>query len=73
MTGNPASSVLLSNKRFEHGLLHDGRLLLPSSPFFGFLAVFENSIAGCLAVAVCDDHAKIMVFRLAACVVLFGH
>ena len=70
---NTASFVLLPNKRFEHGLLHDGRLLLPDSKSFSLRTVFEDSIATCLTVAVRDDHAEIMVFRVAACVFLFDH
>jgi hypothetical protein len=58
---------------FNGRLFDDRRFLLSSSPSFGFGAVFKDSIAGCLAVAVRDDHAKIMVFRLAPCVVLFRH
>src|SRR6266404_3772470 len=74
MTGNPASSsVLLPNKRFEHGLFHGGRLLLPGSPFFGFLPVFENSVAGCLAVIVRDDHTLVLALGFLLIFAVCGH
>jgi len=44
---------------------------LPSSPFFGFLAVFENSIAGCLAVRIYDYDTEVIVFALSF--ILLGH
>jgi hypothetical protein len=64
-----ASVVLLSNKRFEHGFLHGGRLLLPDSKSFSLRTVFENAIAGCFVVGVRDDHSPVVVL---AFVLIFG-
>jgi hypothetical protein len=57
----PASFVLLPNERFDHGFLHDWRLLLPDSKCFSLHTIFEDSVAGCLAVVVRDDHSEIVV------------
>jgi hypothetical protein len=44
---------------------------LANSPFFGFLAVFEDPIAGCLTVRIYDYDTEVMVLALSF--VLLGH
>jgi hypothetical protein len=63
-------SVRLPGKRFNRDSLHV-RLPLPLRPCFCLGAIFEDPIAGCLAVAICDDYAKVMMF--AFCFFLLGH
>jgi hypothetical protein len=49
------------------GILSNGHRVMSSptlSPSFGFVAIFENAIAGCLAIAVRDDHSKMLMLVL---------
>jgi hypothetical protein len=61
MSGGRASSVPSSNKSFD-GLPSSQHLTSPAcSPSIRFGAVFEDPIAGCLAVAVRDDHSPVVM------------
>ena len=62
-----------ADKHFDYRILHDARLRLPNSPFFGFLAIFENAIARCSVVGVRDDHSPVVVLGLLLIFVASGH
>jgi hypothetical protein len=51
----------LPGKRLKRDFLHDAGLPLPFSPSLSFHAIFEDPIAGCLSIIVCDDHSPVVM------------